>query len=325
MDRDDDILDIDLDDLDPAEPLDAATVSGPASSPDGRGDQSGKSPTAPPRSEGRISPSAGIPMVRAGTCPHCGFALRPLEEICPRCHQDPSRQPEPIPIPEKPVPVSAGGESVPQPDFSPAPPASRRRVSAVLVSLIAMALLLGLSISLFYFSPAVQARLAYRRGLRLQMEAQFEAARQEYQRCLECDPHFGLAAFSIGTTYLRLGDPGIIGAMQDLTSAATKGDTSALDEADRWFGESIRIAQELPVSQRLSDARISTPRKLIAFAHSCLALTALVRASAAMQADQLEDGLAWLQRAGEEAQAALTNDPGNSAADRILRAVTPRL
>jgi len=56
-----------------------------------------------------------------------------------------------------------------------------------------------------------------------------------------------------------------------------------------------------------------------------LALTALIRASAAMQADQLDDGLAWLRRAGEEAQGALLDDPGNSAADRVLRMVMPRL
>lgn len=146
-----------------------------------------------------------------------------------------------------------------------------------------------------------------------------------YQKALELDPTMGLAAFTLGTTYLRMGDPAAISGVQELLERAIQGQTGDLDEGDRWFRHAITLGGQLPADRRLMDARISTPLRLKAYAHACLALTALIRASAALQADALEDGMSWLRVAGQEAQAALLDDPQNTAAERILKQIGPSL
>jgi hypothetical protein len=133
----------------------------------------------------------------------------------------------------------------------------------------------------------------------------------------------GLAAFSIGTTYLGFGAPSVTDPVQRLTSDAVWGRTDELDEADRWFRNAVEISEQLRPDARLMDQRISTPLRLQAFARSCLALTALIRYSAAAQADQLDAAMAWLQVAGEEAQRALLSDPDNDPARQILKSVIP--
>jgi tetratricopeptide (TPR) repeat protein len=171
-----------------------------------------------------------------------------------------------------------------------------------------------------WMQPAQRAKREYQAGLRAQLAGDFPLAQQHYRTALQLDPQFGLAAFSMGTTYLRIGDPAMLQSVEQITQNAVQGRTQELDEADRWFEQAATIGQSLPASTRLMDQRISSPARLRAFARSCLALTAMIRASAAMQADQLEDGMAWLRVAGQQAQAAVADDPQNPAANQILRA-----
>ncbi len=171
--------------------------------------------------------------------------------------------------------------------------------------------------------PAQRAKREYRIGLRAQLHASFDEARQHYQRALELDPDMGLAAFSMGTTYLGIGDPALMESIQDLVTRAENGQTRELDLADEWFRKTIEIGRRLPPGKQLMDQRIRTPARLRAFAHASLALTAYIRAAAAMQADALENAMAWLKVAQSEAQAAVVDDPTNTSADQILRTVSP--
>jgi tetratricopeptide (TPR) repeat protein len=166
--------------------------------------------------------------------------------------------------------------------------------------------------------PSQRAGREYRAGLRAQLAGDFETARGHYQNALEFDPHMGLAAFSLGTTYLRIGDPGGVQSADGLAQSASQGHTEELDEADKWFRQAITIGQTLPPSERLMDARISSPPRLRAFSHACLAITALIRYSAAIQADQLDQASQWMAVVGQEAQAATADDPGNETATKIL-------
>lgn len=282
-------------------------------------------PPRPRRPAGTgVPPSAeepALPMIATGVCPRCGYALRPLEEVCPKCH---NRVAEPV---EKPVEKQAvESETVPG---APLPPvggqASPHRGSALFtIAGVILFLALGIGIPLYmWMQPAQRAKREYQAGLRAQLSGNFDLARQHYRAALEFNPEFGLAAFSMGTTYLRIGNPAVVQSIQPLLESAVQGRTQELDEADRWFEQAATIGQGLPPSTRLMDARISTPARLRAFARACLALTALIRASAAIQADQLDDGLAWLQVAGQQAQAAMGDDPGNETANQVLRLAGP--
>jgi tetratricopeptide (TPR) repeat protein len=174
-----------------------------------------------------------------------------------------------------------------------------------------------------WMQPSQRARREYELGLQAQIRAQFDVAREHYQKALEFDPKMGLAAFSMGTTYLRVGDPALVQAMQEIMERAVRGQTRELDEADEWFRRALQIGETLPPGKRLMDQRIRTPAHLRAFSRASLALTAYIRAAAAMQAEQFEQALAWIEVAQREAQAAITDDPGNNPAQQVLRSVEP--
>lgn len=263
------------------------------------------------------TPSGDLPMLSSGVCPRCGYALRPLETQCPRCARLGPRAPSAI-APEMP---SQAAEA-PQEEF----PAARPRRGCLLGGLIGSVLLLALAAAIpiaIYMQPAQRAKREYRLGLQAQLHASFDEARLHCQKALELDPDMGLAAFSMGTTYLGIGDPALMQSIQDLVKRAEKGETRELDLADEWFRKTIEIGRRLPPGKQLMDQRIRTPARLRAFAHASLALTAYIRAAAAMQADALENAMAWLQVAQSEAQAAIVDDPTNTSAEQILRTVGP--
>jgi tetratricopeptide (TPR) repeat protein len=300
----DDVLDIDLEMDAPPEP--------------------GSSPLAPAPKPMPLSPSpadkddvADLPMVSAGVCARCGYALRPLEDQCPRCARSGPAAPAP----------SDPGEHAPdeghvEHDFPPARSNRGCLIWGIIGSCLLLATAVGIPLAI-WMQPGQQAKRQYQLGLQAQIRANFEEARHYYLKALELDPEMGLAAFSMGTTYLGIGNPALMDAIQALTERASNGQTRTLDTADEWFRKTIEIGQRLPASKQLMDQRIRTPAHLRAFAHASLALTALIRASAAMQADALEDATAWFQVVQREAQAALVDDPTNASAEQILRTVEP--
>ena len=325
---DNDVLDLNLDDLD-------ETTAGDATLDIVLGDESaaGVTPAATPAHssgtgrEGTRSAS-DVPMVRGGVCVRCGFALRPLEGACPRClgtvAEAALAQPQALIEDRLPPALVDTGQF---PEVS-APTASGERRGCGLASLLSVSglvALVGVTGWFVWTSPALQARRAYQEGLRLQLSGDAAGARGKYRQTLDLDPAMGLAAFSIGTTYLRMGSPDTARAMGELTQSAVSGQTGELDEADRWFRYAVEIAQRLPPNAHLMDERISTPLRLEAFGRACLATTALIRYSAAVQADDLDAAASWLRVAGEEAQRALGSDPDNSSAQRILREIGPLL
>ena len=316
-DDDDDVLDIDIEDLqadgEPAGVLDLTLEEQPPASSSIR-------PSEPPVVTPQGQPA--LPMTSSGSCPQCGYALRPLEDVCPRCHFNTRARAEAPakdrPLQTEPAPVT---ETYPPP-LAPAPRRSGCGLGYVMALGLLFLALLGIPMFI-WMQPAQRARREYQAGLREQLRGHFEAAREHYRTALHLDPKMGLAALTMGTTYLRIGDPTMIQSIQELSRQAMWGQTQDLDEADRWFRQAIQIGQELPPDTHLADQRITNPPRLRAFAHACLGVTAAIRASAALQADQLDDGMAWFQVATQEAQNALMDDPGNPAAEQVLRATTP--
>lgn len=315
-DKGDDYIEIDLDDAD--EVLDVVLQETP---PPGRPDGISSQPRSASASSPRETTDSGmIPMLSGGVCPRCGFALRPLEEQCPKCRHNLS------------TPVEKYVDNLEEPSKGPLPAVTDEAFPAVsnpkrgcnpfaiAGTILFLTLVIGLPAYL-WTQPGQRARREYRAGLAAQLRGEFEVAREHYRAALGFDPNMGLAAFSLGTTYLHIGDPALTRSIQEITQRAVQGETKELDEADRWFEQAAKIGQQLPPATRLMDQRIKDPPRLRAFAHACMALTALIRASAAIQADQLEHGMQWFAVATEKAQQALLDDPSNSTASQILGAI----
>lgn len=309
--RDDHLLEVSFDSLEDtdegADTLDVTLGPETPASPDQHGDtQARPEPTD----------TVTVPMVRAGVCQRCGYALRPLEETCPRCRL--------VGAAESPPRGSQSGQASelpPYPSTTCQTPSRCGSTSRVLLALV-IALAVGavaLGVAWVGLSPHYRARSAYRSGLRLQLAGDFAGARERYRECLELDPTMALAAFAMGTTYLQLGGPGDSSSWQKLAEDAIWGRTGVLDEADRWFRYAAELAQRLNPGQRLIDERMDTPARLQAYCHASLAFTALLRYSAAIGADRIDLAMEWLRVAGEEARSALTNDPENDPAMQILK------
>lgn len=301
----DDVLDIELEGMD-SPPL---TVSASPQAPK-------SAPVAPdvPLDDGK----SDLPMVSGGVCSRCGYALRPLETHCPRC----ARLGDAAPPPPSPSTDALSATDVPYEPVEEPPSRKGCLVGGIVGGLLLLAVAIGIPVAI-WMQPAQQAKREYRLGLQEQLKANFDAARQHYQRALQLDPTMGLAAFSMGTTYLGLGDPSLMDNVTELTKRAAAGETTVLDTADEWFRKALEIGGQLAPTKRLMDQRIQTPAQLRAFAHASMALTALIRASGAMQADALDSAAAWFSVASREAQSALLDDPSNSAADQILKTVAP--
>lgn len=329
----DEYIDINLgDDDDPApagEVLDV-TLDDDASAPAAR------PPSAPPRPRhpAAITPSAAkpdaptseLPMLSTGVCARCGYALRPLEDVCPRCKQ-PVQSPVENPV-EKAGDKSPGSPSeapqapLPPLDAIPASPHRGCSLFAIAGTILFLALAIGIPLYL-WMQPSQRAKREYQAGLRFQLAGDFETARARYRAALSLDPNMGLAAFSMGTTYLHIGDPAMLKSVEQITQKAVWGQTQELDEADWWFEQAAAVGQKIPPSTRLMDQRINSPARLRAFSRACLAVTALVRASAAIQADQLDDAMAWFQVSTQQAQAAVVDDPSNESANQVLKVIPP--
>ncbi|MBU0609229.1 MAG: hypothetical protein KKI08_15185 [Armatimonadetes bacterium] len=320
----DDILDISFDDEDDSpsgdDVLDIEFAAEPAGTPLKQSPDTPHEPARPEQAQlAREEEPADLPMVAGGVCPRCGYAMRPLEEECPRCARlGPAALTPPEPSDHAPE------EGHIEHDFPAAQPRRGCMVGGIIGSLLLLAIAVAIPVAI-WMQPSQRAKREYQLGLQAQIRADFEEARRHYRRALELDPEMGLAAFSMGTTYLGIGDPALMDSIKALTERATAGQTSTLDEADRWFRMTLEIGQRLPASKQLMDQRIRTPAHLRAFAHASLALTALIRASAAMQADAYEDAMAWFGVVQREAQAALIDDPTNDSAEQILRTVQPML
>lgn len=278
-----------------------------------------RQPSAPPQTD---EADDDLPMTAGGACPRCGFALRPLERQCPRC----ARLGD-VAMPVPPPPAAAGSAAQ---DTAPSEvqtfPGARRSgcLTAGIISGIVLIIAAGVFTAV-WLGPAQRAKREYHLGVQAQARADYERAREHYRNALDLDPRMGLAAFSMGTTYLLLGDPAMLEGIRKLTDRAVQGDTADLNMADYWFRRALAIGERLPPKVRLLDRRIQTPSKLRAFARASLALTAFLRAAAALDAEAFEDAEAWLQVALREAQAAVVDDPGNVAADYIIQAVAPTL
>lgn len=321
-DDQDDYLEISLDDEEPA--------GGSPGVLDITFDDEPSASAAPPRARRPGAKEAAepppttpeVPMLAAGVCPQCGYALRPLEETCPRCKRSVH---EPV---EKSVekPATTASEATESPVPAAEPLSNTPHYTSPLFTIAGVIVFLALAVGIplyLWLQPEARARREYRAGLAAQLAGDFEGARGHYEQALGLDPKMGLAAFSIGTTYLRIGDPAIVQSIQQITERAVWGHTSDLDEADRWFQQAVALGQAMAPDTRLMDQRINDPPRLRAFAHACMALTALIRASAAMQADQLEDSMNWFGVAAQMAQAAVVDDPNNASANQILRQIPP--
>jgi hypothetical protein len=310
---DDDIIDISFDEDEPRQRPDDSVLEVNLEQ-----ERGSKRPQATPKATSADS-EADLPMVSSGVCPRCGYALRPLETECPRCtKQGPTTGLSPVSATEAPT------TPLPEVDRGYPVPASNRGcvVGWIIGAIVLLAVIIGVPLAI-WMQPAQRAKREYELGLQAQIRADFERARSHYQRALEIYPNMGLAAFSMGTTYLHVGDPALVQSMQQAVEQASQGHTEELDQADEWFRKALEIGQRLPVGERLADQKIRTPAHLRAFARACLALTAFIRASAALQADQFEQASAWLAVAHREAQAAIIDDPQNPSAQQILRTVDP--
>lgn len=298
----DDVLDIELEPVAaPRAPVQAASTPPPSVAP------RPPAPGAAPSDD-----STDLPMTSSGVCPRCGYALRPMEDKCPRCARLGPAAPVQAPAPEFPA---AG----PVQEELPEAPRSRGcLVLSIIGGVLLLAALVGVPLAI-YMQPAQRAKREYRQGLQAQLRAEFDLARQHYLKALDYDPTFGLAAFSMGTTYLGLTVQGLTQSMQEIMDRATRGQTWELDTADEWFHKTIEIGEQLPPGTRLMDQKIQTPNQLKAFARASLALTAFIRAAAAMNAEAFDDAMAWMQVVQQQAAQALLDDPNNPAAQQMLK------
>lgn len=328
-DGNDEYLDIDLSDDDESgsssDVLDL-TLDADLSAPPARPASAAARPRRPsPADTAAELPTTPLPMISTGVCTRCGYALRPLEDVCPRCKQAVENYVEnvvenPVEKPQSPA-AEAPEAALPPLEGQPSP---QRGCSLFAIAGTIAFFALAVGIPLYLWSqPAQRAKREYQAGLRAQLAGDFETARSHYQSALSLDPNMGLAAFSMGTTYLHIGDPAMVKSVEQMTQKAIVGQTQELDEADKWFEQAATIGQRIPPSARLMDQKISSPARLRAFARACLAVTALIRASAAMQADQLDDANAWFQVATQQAQTAVVDDPSNDSANQVLRAIPP--
>ena len=276
-----------------------------------------KPPSKPTPTPTKFAPKPQLPMTSGGICPRCGYALRPLEDTCPRCGRVGTEPAPAAQAPEQQLPAPTE-----LPEVQRGAGRSGCSVWGILGTLTIVMAIAGV-VAWLWLQPRFRAQREYRAGLQAQLASDFKGARSHYLKALEFDPNMGLAALMMGTTYLRIGDPELLSSIDQLVKQAMWGQTGDLDRADQWFGKAIAIGSQIPASTRLTDPKINTPPRLRAFARAFMALTALVRASAALQADQYEDGMKWLGVAQREGQAALTDDPGNEQAEKILGAIPP--
>lgn len=270
--------------------------------------------------------SAVPPMIALGYCPKCGYAFRPLETECPRCAKYGQAA---FPQQENDTQEAALSEETDL--FNPNSARQKREVWGVLLEILAFFLLVGAAgiiMLALWMQPEQQAIREYRKGLQAQFQGEFEKARKHYQQALKLDPKMGLAAFFMGTTYLRVGVPEGLENFEAFIKKAAYGDTKELDKADEWFRKTVEIGNSLPAEKRLLDQKINTPAKLRAYAHAFLGLTALIRFVGAIQGSLIFDpegngdwqaAYYWLDKALKEARSALIDDPQNSMAEEMLR------
>lgn len=239
-------------------------------------------------------------------CPRCGYAIPPLADECPRCARE--------------VQSTASPEAPQERELPPVRPAtrSRRPVGLIITAVIVIAAVIAIPIALFN-SPTFKARAAYREALKAQVEGDLPTAREKYQEALEHDPEMGLAAFGLGTTYLgiTLNQQGTSQQLSNLLEQASAGDTRVLRQADSYFDEAIRLANEMPEDRKLIDQNLRTPRKLASYAHAFKGLTALIRYYAAIETGAFDVAEQWRARVSAEAQQAFTLDPSNAFADQL--------
>lgn len=279
----------------------------------------GAEPEPKPQASAERPLEVTVPMVGNGACPACGAALRPLEDVCRRCGYDARN-----PLPKAASPPPPAAPVVPEAVYGVVPVAPGRGRTWKILGIFVVMAAIAISIPLYVMNqPAQRARREYSAGVAAQLRGNFEEAREHYRAALKADPNMGLAAFMMGTTYLHVGDPKLTATTDALVQKATAGDTKDLDEADKYFRQAIKSGEQMEPSRRLMDQKINTPARLKAFARAFLALTALIRAAAAIQADDLDAAMQWLQVVGQEAAGAQSDDPGNDMADRVLKATPP--
>ncbi len=326
QDDTDDIIEIDFDDED-GEAIDDTAVGDVLEVvlDDSAEPPSTPRPAAPiRRPRRRIAADVEETVAEPGprSCPTCGFAIPPLETECPRCARlGPAAAPRE---------QAGGGEDggLPPVDAGyPAPSAPRGRAGVIVGTVAVIMVVIGAAALTAYFivnNPRHRARQAFEAGVRAQLAGDMETAREKYREALDLDPDMGLAAYSMGTTFLGLSLSGGTQAyMQRLLEMAAAGDTRALTEADRWFDHTILIANRLPPTRSLRHADIKTPAQLASYAHVMKAITAYIRYAAGLMSEDPLSGAGWLTVMQSELQQAFALDPANPYARDMQNQLPP--
>lgn len=184
---------------------------------------------------------------------------------------------------------------------------------------VGFALLLGLVAAYWLFgSPKARGRLHFVRGVALQTAGEYDEAIEQFRKAMQLDPTLAPAAVRLGLAILHLGSPVPDAAhMRHMVESAMHGDVAVLERADEAFKQAVEMAHRARSGRRFPDAAQPDVRHVLGNAHACLALTRVLRASAAIGAGKGDQAVAWLREANYEVSKAKEHDRGNVLADVV--------
>ncbi|MCL6628608.1 MAG: tetratricopeptide repeat protein [Armatimonadetes bacterium] len=285
--------------------------------------------------------------VHAGrTCPYCQTAIEPGESVtvCPTCgiphHTEcwednsgctvfgcasgptasSSRTNTDAYLPyETPMsPVGGMGFGTDEPrvymDSEPFPAEIGRRILRLCLYVIVY-ILIRLILTSLGSDPKSEAVDCFEQGFQYQTMCDFTGAILQYQKALQIDPEMAAAYFAMGQAYLGIGDDNTEN-ISDLIEAAKRGDTSALDNADRCFAAAVDKVVALSSGEkvRVGNTVVGSREDFLGAAYAHMGLTAVLRVVSNVKAHKVGDAQQWAVTAHQYFKNALQYDTSNRLA-----------
>ncbi len=171
---------------------------------------------------------------------------------------------------------------------------------------------------LFWLSPSAKARRLFAAGVVLQTRGRYDEALELFAQAFQLDGRLAPAALRAGLCVLHIGSPiPDVEAWKRILQDAAWSQAAALDQADYWFARAAEAASKLRPGRRFPDSAQPSARHVLANAYACRALTAMLRAAAAIRAHRFSDATSWAEQAATFVQQARKHDPANAIAAAV--------